>query len=114
MLAEISGSASETRYSLAGRASLSVLTSSCRASLQLKDVHKLSVTAGNLGHRGRPRFLLGSQSHQWFPEARPAHGETDISRNGGGGRQPLTHLLIILTAAQHDATDLVPTSAARS
>src|SRR6266496_6377757 len=58
--------------------------SSCGADFFVfKDVHKLPVAAGDLGHRGLLRDLLGPPVDERIPEVRPAHSEADEPRHCG-------------------------------
>src|SRR5438034_1876111 len=72
-----------------------------------KDVHKLPVAAGDLGHSVLPRDLLGAPVNERLPEVRPAHSEADEPRDTGRRRQPFAHLFVVLAAAQNDAADFV-------
>src|SRR5439155_8043530 len=78
-----------------------------------KDVHKLPVAAGDLGHSGLPRGLLDAPVNERFPEGRPPHSEADESRYHGRRRQPCAHLFVVLATAQDDAAHLVASALPR-
>src|SRR5450631_1208825 len=77
-----------------------------------EDVHEFPVPSSNLEHCDLPRRLLGSVLHQRVPEAGPSDGKADEAGDAGGGAQPLSHLAVILTASEHDATHSVSTPSA--
>src|SRR2546427_12074258 len=80
---------------------------------RLEEVHELLVAPRDLRHGRLPRRLLRPPGHERIPEHRPAHGEADESRDSGGRRQPVAHLLGVLASAQDDAAHRVATTPAR-
>src|SRR3989442_937281 len=80
---------------------------------RVEGVYELLVAARDLCHCLLARRLLGPPGNERIPEHGPAHGEADESRDSGGRRQPVAHLLGILASAQDDAAHLVATAPAR-
>src|SRR5262245_5387764 len=92
------------------------LSPSRRASLgagALKYVHKLAVSARDLGHGGLARYLLCPQVNERIPETGPAHCKADEPRDAGRRRQPFAHFLVIFASAQNYATYFIPISTPR-
>src|SRR5205823_6961462 len=76
----------------------------------VKDVHKLPVATANFSHSGLPRDLLRTPLRERLPETRPAHGEAHEPRDSGRRGQPCAHSGVVLTPAQDDAADFIPTA----
>src|SRR5262245_873117 len=71
------------------------------------------VRRGNLRDRRVASDLLSMKVNQRVPKSGPADSEADETRNACGSAQPLSHLLVVLAAAQNDAAHLVAAGAAR-
>src|SRR5262245_26537385 len=93
--------ASRTRFLPSGGTSL------------LEDVHELPVPAGDLGNGLLARRPFRPPADQGLPEVGAADRKPDEARDSGGHRQPLADLLLVLVPAEDDATDALPTAAAR-
>src|SRR6266478_2001892 len=85
---------------------------SLRASL-LENVHKFLVAAGDFGDGSLARDLLRTPVDKRVPETGAAHGETDEALDPCRSRQPVAHLLVVLSAPQNDAADGIAFSAPR-
>src|ERR1700730_6445388 len=81
--------------------------------LLLEDVHELPVAPHNFVDRVFPRDFLGQPIHQRIPEAGASHGESNEAGNAGRGGQPFAYFMIVLAAAQNDATDFIAPAPAR-
>src|SRR5262245_48012704 len=79
----------------------------------LEDVHELPVPAPDLGDGLLSRRLLAPPGDQRVPEVGASDRESDEARDAGGGRQPLTDLLLVLAPAEDDAPDMLSATAAR-
>src|SRR6266496_4190639 len=73
----------------------------------VKNVHKLAIAAGDLSDRVLASDFLRSHVNQRIPETGTAYGKTDETLDSCRDRQPLTHLLIVLSAAENDTADIV-------
>src|SRR5688572_3082582 len=78
-----------------------------------KNVHKLAVSARNLGHGVLARDLICPQVNERIPEDGSAHGETNEPRNAGRSRQPFLRLFVIFASAQNNAANFIPVAAPR-
>src|SRR6266496_2281141 len=73
----------------------------------VKNVHKLAIAAGDLSDRILASDFLRSHVNQRIPETGPPDGEADETLDCRRSRQPLAYLLIVLSAAEDDAADIV-------
>jgi hypothetical protein len=64
-----------------------------------------------LKHRRFAGRLAGPVIHQRVPEIGPANGETDETPDTGRRGQPLSHLLVVLAATEHNAANLFAAAA---
>src|SRR6266496_3530170 len=73
----------------------------------VKNVHKLAIAVGDLSDRVLASDFLCPHVNQRIPETGTAYGKTDETLDSCRDRQPLTHLLIVLSAAENDTADIV-------
>src|SRR5437773_1593879 len=80
----------------------------------LEQIDPFAVGAGDAAHGFLAVDLLGAVIGERPPERGAADGEADEAGHAGGGLQPVPHLIVVLTAAEHDAAHAVaPAAAAR-
>ena len=73
----------------------------------LEHVNALAVTPCNSDNRGFSRASSVVPLDEWFPEVGAANGETNEACNASGRRQPFTHFVLVLAAAENDAAHFV-------
>src|SRR5208283_3108142 len=74
-----------------------------------KDVDELAIPPCNLANRGLARSCFRPPSDERFPEVGAPNGEPDEARHSSRNCQPFAHLFVVLSPAQNDATNFVPT-----
>src|SRR4051794_31631257 len=79
----------------------------------LEDLCEFPVSPRYLEHRVFPPDLLSAPVNERIPEGRPAHRETDKSRNAGRSPEPLVYFGVIFSSAQDDAANFVTAFATR-
>src|SRR5207249_2238037 len=77
------------------------------SSALLKEIDELAVAGGDARNRLLTRRLVALPVDKRLPEHSASDGKADEARHLPGDPQPLSHLLIVLAAAEHDAADMV-------
>src|SRR5580693_8934351 len=96
---------------LRGRTLINVLSPGPAAGF--KDTHKLLIVVGNFLYRSFTRSFLIAPVNKRLPKVRTPNCKSDEPWHARRYRQPLSHFLVVLPAAQDDTSHFVPPVAAR-
>ena len=73
----------------------------------LEQVYELAIAPRDFSDSLFARRFFAPPGNKGIPESRAADRKADEARHTGRNRKPISHLLIVLAAAENDATDPV-------